>query len=146
MAAYVDKCNYNMVDGEIGEGITIKNYDFTDRWGNIQIAKIVRDEYREQKSKSKKPVDAEDTESIFVETYCTNALMDKELNKCLLTCDVGEFNRKNGKLIGMTLNKVYDTLMTEEFFSFYRKKNCTVDLGKIRELSNIKVRKFLGLI
>ena len=144
--AYVDKCVYNMADGEIGEGITIKNYDFTDEWGNIQIAKIVRDEFRENKSKSKKPVEAEDTESIFVETYCTNALMDKELNKCLQVCGLGELDRRNHKVIGMTLNKVYDSLMTEEFFGFYRKKNCVVDLGRIRSLSNKKVREFLGLI
>ncbi len=146
VAAYVDKCTYNLAENDIGEGITIKNYGFTDRFGNIQIAKIVRDEYRERKSKPKKPINAEDTESIFVETYCTNALMDKELNKCLLACDADEFNKKNGKLIGMTLNKVYDTLMTEEFFGFYRKKNCTVDLGKIRKLANDKTRRFLGLI
>ena len=144
--AYVNKCVYNMADGEIGEGIAIKNYDFTDEWGNIQIAKIVRDEFRENKSKSKKPVEAEDTESIFVETYCTNALMDKELNKCLQVCGLSEFDRRNHKVIGMTLNKVYDSLMTEEFFGFYRKKNCVVDLGRIRSLSNKKVREFLGLI
>lgn len=143
---YLDKCTYNMVDGDIGEGITIKNYDFTDSWGQIQIAKIVRSDFLENKSKSKEPTPTDDTELMFVDTYCTNALMDKEMNKCLLACGIKEFDKKNSKLIGMIINRVYEALMTEEFFSYYRKKSCTVDLGRIRKRAGNKTRKFLGLI
>jgi hypothetical protein len=141
---YVDSCNYNLLENDIGEGITIKNYDFKDKHGHIQIAKIVRSEFHERKSKPKKP--QEDTEHAFIEEFCTNALIDKELNKILNELELDNFNNKNGKVIGMTLNAVYDSIMDEEFFDYYRKKSCVVDLGLIRKLSNNKVREFLGLI
>ncbi len=144
--AYIDKCTYNMADGDIGEGITIKNYDFTDSYGQIQIAKIVRSDFLENKSKSKEPTPTDDGELVFVDFYCTYALMDKEMNKCLLEFGIKEFDKKNGKLIGKILNRVHNALMTEEFLSYYGKKNDIVDLGRIRKLTYNKTRKFLGLI
>jgi hypothetical protein len=141
---YIDSCDYNLLEREAGEGITIKNYDFRDKYGNIQIAKIVRSEFYDKKNKPKKL--QEDTEHVFIEECCTNALIDKELNKVLNLLNLDRFEKQNGKVIGMTLNAVYEAIMTEEFFDFYRKKNCLVDLNLIRRLSNNRVRKFLGLI
>lgn len=146
VAAYVDKCDYNLQEGDVGEGITIKNYDFVDKYGNIQIAKIVRDEYKEKKQAPRPQIEPGEVEKAFVEEVCTNALMNKELNKVLIVCGEEEFNRKNGKVIGMTLNKVFDTVMEEEFYNFFRKRLVTVDLYLVRKLVTDKVRSFLGLI
>lgn len=47
----LDKTDYNLTPNSKGKGIVIKNYKFRDEYGHIQIAKIVRDEYLQQRRK-----------------------------------------------------------------------------------------------
>ena len=70
IAYCIDKNDYNLPDGVLGEGIVIKaEPSFRDRWGNIQIAKIVRDEYKQDKAKPKKVYADGDVEQEIVEPF-----------------------------------------------------------------------------
>ena len=140
----LDKTDYNLAPGSKGEGIVIKNYDFRDKWGNIQIAKIVRDEYLQQKSMSKKPILAGQNEENFVNTFCTDAFMSKCQAKVMNTLDMDEWVNDK-KSIGMFLNLCLNDLMEEEFWGHFKKKKGTVDLSRIQQLVFTNCRKYLNV-
>lgn len=150
VSEYIDKCNYNMPEGECGEGIVIKQYpSYRDVYGNIQVAKIVRDEYHEKKKDNhvnKQNKELIDHELQFVNTYCTNAFLAKCQNKVLIAHNEDEWDNKKGKLISYFLNLVYWDILNEDFAGFFRKHTGTVNLGRIKKLSQDKGRHFLGLI
>lgn len=140
----LDKTDYNLAPGSKGEGIVIKNYDFRDKWGNIQIAKIVRDEYLQQKSMPKKPILAGQNEENFVDKFCTDAFMSKCQAKVMNTLDMDEW-ANDKKSIGMFLNLCLNDLMEEEFWGHFKKKKGTVDLSRIQQLIFTNCRKYLNV-
>lgn len=142
---YVDECTYNLPNGTIGEGIVIYNYDYRDPWGHVQIAKIVRDEWHHDKSKKKTVYTGTDSlEKEFVEKYCTDAFVEKEVNKVLIALDMEKIDCKNGKFFGMAINKVLDELMEENFWDFFKKKKAaSVKLAAIKGLTQARVREYI---
>lgn len=148
IVACIDQNGFNLPEGVLGEGIVIKaEPSFRDQWGNIQIAKIVRDEYRQDKSKPKKVYSNSDTEQEFVDNYVTDAFIDKCQNKVLQACGDDKFDYRNKKHMGMLIYLVlYDTI-EENITDFLKKKKMKVDMsfGSVRNLINQKVRDYLGL-
>lgn len=146
--AYADKTNFNMPDGMRGEGLVIKaEPSYRDVYGNIQIGKIVLDEFHaRKKQKVKAPaMTADECINAFVENYCTAAFMAKEQNKVMLALGMDEW-KNNGKCIGFFLNKIVDELMTEEMWPYFKKHLVVLDLAALKNAIQIKGRKFLGLI
>lgn len=146
--AYADKTNFNMPDGMRGEGLVIKaEPSYRDVYGNIQIGKIVLDEFHaRKKQKVKAPaMTADECINAFVENYCTAAFMAKEQNKVMLALGIDEWENK-GKCIGFFLNKIVDELMTEEMWPYFKKHLVVLDLAALKNAIQIKGRKFLGLI
>ena len=143
---HVDECTYNLPKGTIGEGIVIKAYPCVrDLWGNVQIAKIVRDEWHHDKSKKKTVYTGKDSlEKEFVEKYCTDAFVEKEVNKVLIALDMDKIDYKNGKFFGMAINKVLDELMEENLWDFFKKKKAaSVNLAAIKGLAQARVREYI---
>lgn len=143
---HVDECTYNLPKGTIGEGIVIKAYPCVrDPWGHVQIAKIVRDEWHHDKSKKKTVYTGTDSlEKEFVEKYCTDAFVEKEVNKVLIALDMEKIDCKNGKFFGMAINKVLDELMEENFWDFFKKKKAaSVKLAAIKGLTQARVREYI---
>ena len=138
----LDNTDYNLAPGSKGEGIVIKNYDFRDKWGNIQIAKIVRDEYLQEKSTKK--VVAGNNEEAFVNKFCTDAFMSKCQAKVMTILGMEEWEN-NKKTIGMFLNLCLNDLMEEEFWGFFRKKKGEVNLSVISHLTFTVARSYLKL-
>lgn len=70
-------------DIDTGEGIVVKNVDYTDRFGNQIFVKLVTDAFREvQKQKAPKDPKVELTqEAVFVEQTVTDARIEKFLHK-----------------------------------------------------------------
>lgn len=70
-------------DIETGEGIVVKNVDYTDRFGNQIFVKLVTDAFREvQKQKpAKDPKIAQTAEQRFVDATVTEARVEKFLHK-----------------------------------------------------------------
>lgn len=146
--AYADKTNFNMPDGMRGEGLVIKaEPSYRDVYGNIQIGKIVLDEFHaRKKQKVKAPaMTADECINAFVENYCTAAFMAKEQNKVMLALGMDEWENK-GKCIGMTIQGCLNELMQEEFWDYFKKHLVVLDLAALKQAIEVKVRKFLGLI
>lgn len=146
--AYADKTNFNMPDGMRGEGLVIKaEPSYRDIYGNIQIGKIVLDEFHaRKKQKVKAPaMTADECINAFVENYCTAAFMAKEQNKVMLALRMDEWENK-GKCIGMTIQGCLNELMQEEFWDYFKKHLVVLDLAALKYAIEVKVRKFLGLI
>lgn len=70
-------------DIDTGEGIVVKNVDYTDRFGNQIFVKLVTDAFREvQKQKAPKdPKIAQTAEQRFVDATVTEARVEKFLHK-----------------------------------------------------------------
>lgn len=146
IAECIDKNGYNLPDGVLGEGIVIKaEPSFRDKWGNIQIAKIVRDEYKQDKAKPKKIYVDGDVEQEFVDKYVTDAFLDKCRNKVLQACGDDTFDYRNKKHMGMMISLAWKDAVEENIFDFVKKKKPTINFGTLNGLVNARVRKFLNL-
>ena len=146
IASCLDKCGYNLPDGVLGEGICIKQEpSFRDVYGNIQIAKIVRDEFRQDKSKPKKVYANGDTEQEFVDTYVTDAFLDKCQNKVLQACGDDKFDYRNKKHMGMLISLTWQDAIDENIYDFVKKKKPIINFGTLNGLIAARVRKFLNL-
>lgn len=146
IAECVDKNGYNLPDGVLGEGIVIKaEPSFRDQWGNIQIAKIVRDEYKQDKSKPKKVYTDGDTEQEFVDKYVTDAFLDKCRNKVLQACDDDVFDYRNKKHMGMFISLSWQDAVDENILDFVKKKKPIINFSTLNGLIAARVRKFLNL-
>lgn len=141
----LDKTDYNLVPNSKGEGIVIKNYQFRDRYGHIQIAKIVRDEFIQEKSKPKKPLVAGQNEENFVDKFCTNSFMNKCQAKVMntLNMDVWVTDKKS---VSMFINLCLTDLMEEEFWGYFKKKKGIVDLNSIQQLVFVRCREYLNIL
>lgn len=143
----VESNRFNLPENAIGEGVVIKGEPcYRDEFGKIQIAKIVRDEFRASKAKPKKVYGAGELEKEFVDTYMTAAFIDKELNKIRLALGLDEVDNRNGKLIGYAMTSIPNTCVEENIVEFLKKrKNPVLDFGRIMGKSKIAIRDFLGL-
>ena len=143
----VESNHFNLPENAVGEGVVIKGEPcYRDEFGHIQIAKIVRDEFKASKSKPKKAYGAGELEKEFVDTYMTAAFIDKELNKIRLALGLDEVNNRNGKLIGYAMTSIPNICVEENIVEFLRKrKNPVLDFGRIMGKSKMALRDFLGL-
>lgn len=148
-----EKANYNLPDGVTPEGVVVKGRSRScrDSWGNILMGKLVLAEYLWRKKDNrtsegvKQSITGSELEDKFVENYCTNAFLAKEQQKILIA--LGDDTWINdSKYISMFVNKIVDELMEEEFWGFFHKNLCIVDLGRLKHIIQDSCRKFLGLI
>lgn len=142
----IEKNGYNLPDGVLGEGIVIKQEpSLRDQYGNIQIAKIVRDEYKQDKAKPKKVYADGDVEQEFVDKYVTDAFLDKCRNKVLQACGDDAFDYRNKKHMGMFVSLAWSDAVSENVFDFVKKKKPIINFGTLNGLVNARVRQFLNL-
>ena len=137
--------HFNLPADAIGEGIVIKAQpSVRDSYGRPAIAKIVRDEFHQKKSRPKKVYAPSENERQFVDECCTAAFLDKCRNKVSLA--LGEdFDENSHKHIGYMMCLAVDDIMQEEFWDFFKKKKGQVNLSMIDKLVKAQVREFLGL-
>lgn len=142
----IEKNGYNLPEGVLGEGIVIKaEPSYRDKFGNIQIAKIVREEYKQEKSKPKRTYSAGEVEQEFVDKYVTDAFLDKCRNKVLQTCGDDSFDYRNKKHMGILISLTWQDTITENIFDFIKKKKPVIDFGLLNHLVVFKIRSFLNL-
>lgn len=133
--------HFNLPDNIIGEGIVIKNYDFRNKYGHYEVAKIVRDEFKADKSK--KTIMPNEYEAMFLEQCVTPVLMQKCKDKVFIALGSDELTNKS---IGMITGMVWKDAIEEEMYQFIKKnKHAVVDFGSLNRQVNAKVRDFLGL-
>lgn len=145
----VAKNNKFMLDNanHAGEGIVIKNYDYRNAYGHFEVAKIVLDEYKQNKAQSKKvEIKPGEMEQAVVDLYCTDAEMAKNKAKVALACGLEEFDNRNNKCIGMFLNFCfYDSVLSEAPNWVKKLKNPTIDFRALQALVFTKARNYIGL-
>lgn len=137
-----DFLRYNLKEG-YPEGVVIKGEpSCRDPFGDIQMGKIIVDEFKEKQNQNRKKLVHEpgELEKEFVDKYVTQAFLSKCKNK--IDIAIGE-DAPQPKRVGMFMNLVIDDLMTEEFWSFFKKKKVVVDLAVIVQLAKQKVADYI---
>lgn len=133
--------DYLMKPGELGEGIVIKNYSFTNKYGRQTWAKIVRSEFREQNHKVFGPATVKGpdlTEHKIVETAVSQTLVNKERAKLESLLENGERFPIQPRL----LHTIYDCVLREELPHLIKKmKNPTIDFKLLNRLSVDKTKE-----
>lgn len=133
---YVDKCTFLQTDNNIGEGVCIKRYDYTNKYGRRTWAKIVRGEFKQTK-KANKPIVGEVIEKDIVDNFCTEQFIRKEYEK--IVNDAGEWN---SKMIPRLLGVVWHEFVKEETYNFVKKyKNPSVDFKLLNVMVTDKIKE-----
>lgn len=133
---YVDKCTFLQTDNNIGEGVCIKRYDYTNKYGRRTWAKIVRGEFKQTK-KANKPIVGEVIEKDIVDNFCTEKFIRKEYEK--IVNDAGEWN---SKMIPRLLGVVWHEFVKEETYNFVKKyKNPSVDFKLLNVMITDKIKE-----
>lgn len=137
------KSHYLMGEDKRAEGIVIKNYEFKNRFGRTTWAKIISDEFLNEKSDKgrQKALRAEySTEMLICEEYCTEATIRKEYSKIL-----NDFpNAGRQEQIGRILNSVYETIIREDIVDYILKsKKCVIDFFALKKEIQNKVKEVL---
>ncbi len=141
--SYLEKNTFLCKDGEIGEGIVIKNYGFTNKYDRMTWAKIVRNEFKEKHVRSEGCPKTQNklTEHEIVEQFCTKAFIEKEQQKIIN--DKGDWS---SKYIPELLGRVWHEFIKEEAFNFIKKfKNPTINFKTMQACVVRKIKKELGI-
>lgn len=132
---------YLIEDGKgAGEGIVIKNYQFTNRFGRQTWAKIVMTEFKEKHVKEmgiKATDGSKQVEQEIVDKYCTQTLVDKVYAKI-----VNEMEGWKSQYIPRLLQTVFYDLITEETWNFTKEfKLPTVNFRTLSFFCNNKIKE-----
>ncbi|MCK9544354.1 MAG: RNA ligase family protein [Novosphingobium sp.] len=126
-----------MKDGEIGEGIVIKNYSFVNKYGRITWAKIVRSEFKEKhhREMGSPKLERHMVEQEIVDEYVTSALIEKTYAKIVV-------DGWNSKKITELLNRVFYDLVNEEIWNIVKKfKQPKIDFKTLNTLTILKIKE-----
>ena len=123
-----------------GEGVVVKRYDFRNKYGHINWAKVLNTAFCQFKISSRGSRHDEKRDGTTVEheiamKYVTQDLVDKEYSKILVDCD----NRKN--IPPRLLSTVWYCLVNECTWDFIRKyKSPTVNFKELRKECDYRVK------
>lgn len=138
----LDKNVFLIKDGEgIGEGVVIKNYDYTNRFGRVTWAKIVTNSFKEQHHKEMgAPVMGQKIiEEKLIERFVSEHLVQKAHAKIVNDCD-GWSSRHIPRL----LNTVWHDLITEEMWQIIKEyKNPNIDFSVLSRLCTSRVKQLM---
>ncbi len=81
LKSYVDSNHFCMKDDGVGEGIVVKNYDFTNCYGRTVWGKIIREDFRSNPPRVGKDAKEFTAEEIIVDKYVTKEFVSKEFHK-----------------------------------------------------------------
>lgn len=130
---YLEENTYLMQNGQLGEGIVIKRYDFVNRFGRTVWAKLVRPVVKGA-SRIQRPLSSDAVEPQIIEKFLTPELVEKEFSKLAV-------DGWNSKRIPELFGVVWHTFITEETFNFLRKfHNPKVDFGFLNRLAVEKIK------
>ena len=149
IVAYLQQNHFNLPEDTFGEGVVCWNYEYLDKYGHFQVAKIVAQEYLEKKGTSQKikiPQIREGLEHDIVEAFISSADCEKCKQKVMIMFNLEEWEN-SGKYIGTFLNLLYTDLVQEEMWSIIRRfKNPIIDFATLKNETFIRGRQYLQLI
>ncbi len=122
-----------------GEGIVIKNYGWTNKFGRTTWAKIITNEFKEihHREMGAPVIGGQTTEEKIVEHFVTGSLVDKVYAKIIL--DEGGWSSKH---ISRLLQTVYYDLVREETWEILKKfNNPRIDFAYLQRLTISKIKE-----
>jgi hypothetical protein len=142
--SYLEKTGQFLISEGLGEGIVIKNYNYRNRWGHIKWAKMLTEDFRNNKQHTRQFA-SENKEDNPIEYKIIKLMtiehIQKEYHK--LVEAKGEFN---SKMIFELLNRVFNEFFRDNWEIILKKfKNPTIDFRKLKQLSDIKTKEVLSL-
>ena len=136
----LDKNTFLIKDNEgVGEGVTIKNYQFINKYQRVCWAKIVRSEFKMKNQKvfgASEIKEKNTTEEKIVADFVTGSLVEKEYSK------IEASDGWSSRMIPKLLNIVFYCLIKEESWEFIKKfKNPTINYKRLMSLTFAKVKE-----
>lgn len=131
--------HYLLPEGQIGEGIVVKRYDYTNPYGRTTWGKIVRSEFK-TKSRSAFKGNEDCIEVQIVEDVFSPEFVLKEYAK------IKEIPGLDSKtIIPRTIATIPYVFITEEIGTILKKyKRPTIDFKKLCRLCESRVKEYLG--
>jgi hypothetical protein len=153
-----DRSNtYLIEDGEgLGEGVVVKNYGFTNKFGKTVWGKAVRNDFKEKNLREMGSPERNGTkqwEKEIAEMYVTKAFVDKTRANVESAVTEGVSTKgpevaraaceaKRHVIIPRLLSTVYHELIDEETASFVKKfKEPTINFKTLRQFTIAQVKK-----
>lgn len=130
----------------VGEGIVIKNYNFSTYGGRQVWAKMYSADYRNKGDK--RPKSATNTTAVdhtinFLDKFFKPDFISKEVYKIINSADLAEGEEFHPRLIKHTLN-IVDIVIEEELVDYIKKhKMPTINFGKMKKEADRRVIQFL---
>lgn len=144
LIALLDKTGEFLCTEGIGEGIVIKNYDFVNRYGRTVWAKILTEDFKKQKDKTRAnnaEAKAENATEHAIIKLLTVEHIQKEYAK--LVEARGEWS---SKYIFELLNRVYTEFLHDNFDIIMKKfKLPTINFRVLKQMSDNMVKETLSL-
>ena len=148
--SYADQLEKNVFliqDGKgCGEGIVIKNYNYKNKFGKINWAKIVTSEFKEKHAHKMQPTDTPLQCKAIVEREITDKYITPALCEKVKAKIIEEKGDWNSKYIPMVLNMVYYDLIQEDCWHFVKEnKFPTINFKTLMSLCYHKTKELLKL-
>lgn len=137
--------NRYLIEGDfVGEGIVIKNYDWTNRFGDVIWAKMITKEFSKD-HKSRPMVISGPVEEQILEEFCTEAFMQKEFDKFVVYLE-GKGSAWEMRYTKELLGRIWHEFIVEESFNFVNKhKNPIINFRNLHQLFTQKVKNTLDV-
>lgn len=127
-------------DGKgVGEGVVLKNYDWTNKFGRQVWAKVITNSFKEQhhKAMGAPVINGDLVEEKIVNEFVTQHLVDKVVAKIAL-----ENGGWSSKYIGQLLGVVWYDLVREELWDILKKFNSPkIDFKLLQRFTISKVKE-----
>lgn len=134
--------NFLIEDGKgMGEGVVVKNYNYTNKYGRTCWAKIVTSEFKEKHTKAMGAPETEFkmVESDIVDKFVTKALCEKV--KAKIENETGDWK---SAYIPRLLNTVYYDLIREDSWEILKDFNKpTINFKTLQHFTNCKIKEHL---
>lgn len=145
----IAKANHFLLSSEVvGEGVVVKNYEFTNQYGRTVWGKYVLDDFK--KSKGVKKAIRDKTAGInpygdVIESLVTKAFVEKEFLK--FKESLGD-ERFTAKLIPRLLETIYHEFINEESWHLIRKfrKNPVIDFNAVQRSVYEQIKNNLPML
>ena len=142
---YLDNTGDFLITDGLGEGIVIKNYDYTNKYGRRTWAKILTEDFKKNKKEYRQKNHIAkmegNTEMLIINAFLTPEHVLKEKYK--IEEKYGGWSTKN---IHELLNRVYDEFLKDNFELMLKKyKDPTINFKLLRQCSNDFVKEIIGV-
>ena len=138
------KSEYLCKDGEFGEGVVVKNYDFSGTDGKQQFAKYVQHDFTTNAKKTRRKRYGREGE--IVELYITRHFVKKEFGKFCVNTDQDPSGTIDIKYLSAIIKQVIREFVKEEMDGIMtgKYKNIILDVQVMNKLASDKVKEILS--